>query len=195
MAESKIGGEKLVRVDHNQLLNKRTNSHSAIDGHIANTSNPHNVTATQVGKDTAQWNADRIKGKSVDDTAIAEGKTLVYDSVTQTIKYLDKVKIATGTYTGNGSSQSITCSFGGKNFQPKYIEIVDVSGTVYRSIKIDTMNGSDYMRSQNSVGFAGNSVVWVTSGQGITITSTGFSVGNEPSINNNGDTYRWIALG
>lgn len=166
-----------------------------IDSHIADVNNPHVVTAVQVGKDIAQWNADRIKGKIVDDSTIADVKALIYDLDVDRIKYLDIVKIATGSYTGNGNSQSITCSFNGKNFQPKMIEIIDITSTVYRSIKIDTMAGSDYMRSQYSVSFGGNSMVWVASGQGITITSTGFTVGNQPSINNNTNTYKWIAIG
>jgi len=37
------------KIDHNDLLNKGTNTHSDIDNHIANTNNPHNVTASQVG--------------------------------------------------------------------------------------------------------------------------------------------------
>lgn len=33
--------------------------------HIGDTNNPHSVNATQVGKDEAQWNANKINGKSV----------------------------------------------------------------------------------------------------------------------------------
>lgn len=38
-------------IDHVNLLNKGTNSHAQIDLHLANTSNPHNTTAAQVGAD------------------------------------------------------------------------------------------------------------------------------------------------
>lgn len=36
-----------------------------LTAHVNNTSNPHSVTATQVGKDTAQWNADRLAGEAI----------------------------------------------------------------------------------------------------------------------------------
>lgn len=37
------------QLDHDDLIDKGTNTHAAIDSHIANTSNPHSVTAAQVG--------------------------------------------------------------------------------------------------------------------------------------------------
>jgi hypothetical protein len=36
-------------IDHTQISNRGTNSHAVIDAHIANTSNPHGVTKSQVG--------------------------------------------------------------------------------------------------------------------------------------------------
>jgi len=36
-------------IDHNTLLNRGTNTHAAIDTHLASTSNPHSTTKTQVG--------------------------------------------------------------------------------------------------------------------------------------------------
>lgn len=36
-------------IDHNSLVNKGTNTHSAIDTHIASTANPHATTKSQVG--------------------------------------------------------------------------------------------------------------------------------------------------
>lgn len=72
---------------HTDLSDVGSNTHPQIDTHIANTSNPHTVTATQVGKDTAQWNADKIQGVTVDDTDIANGKVLAYNSTSGNLEY------------------------------------------------------------------------------------------------------------
>lgn len=50
-----------------------------LDTHVANTANPHSVTAAQVGKDTEQWNADRIRTVNVDLTGIVSGNVLSYN--------------------------------------------------------------------------------------------------------------------
>ena len=44
-------------IDHNSLLNRGTNTHAAIDNHIASTANPHTTTKAQVGLS----NVDDIK--------------------------------------------------------------------------------------------------------------------------------------
>jgi len=46
------------------------------------TGNPHAVTATEVGKDTAQWNADEIQGVNVSTTAPTDGQLLQYNATT-----------------------------------------------------------------------------------------------------------------
>lgn len=58
-----------------------------VKAHGARTDNPHAVTAAQVGKGTAQWNADKIKDVTVDDAAKGDGKGLVYDAGSGTLKY------------------------------------------------------------------------------------------------------------
>lgn len=50
-----------------------------LDTHVADTGNPHSVTAAQVGKDTEQWNADRIRTVNVDLTGIVSGNVLSYN--------------------------------------------------------------------------------------------------------------------
>lgn len=63
--------QNLAADDHTQYLT--TGRHGAISG------NPHSVTAAQVGKDTAQWNADRLQGKTISTTAPGSRHVLKYD--------------------------------------------------------------------------------------------------------------------
>lgn len=61
-------------------VNRRIESvQTDIDSHTGNTSNPHSVTATQVGKDTAQWNANKLQGVSVSASAPSSGQVLKYN--------------------------------------------------------------------------------------------------------------------
>lgn len=48
-------------LDHTQFLNIGTNSHAQIDSHIANNSNPHNVTKAQVGLGNCDNTSDLLK--------------------------------------------------------------------------------------------------------------------------------------
>jgi len=64
---------------HQNLSGAGTNAHSTIDSHIASTSNPHSVTATQVGKDTAQWNANKLQGRNVSAAAPANTNVLTWN--------------------------------------------------------------------------------------------------------------------
>lgn len=50
--------------------------------HINDTGNPHNVTADQVGKDLAIWNANRIGGITVDVSNTSDQNVLTYDDNT-----------------------------------------------------------------------------------------------------------------
>ncbi len=72
-------------IDHVNIQNIGTNTHAQIDtaitnaaNHIASTSNPHSVTAAQVGNTTAQWNADQIQGVDVLSTAPTDLQVLQY---------------------------------------------------------------------------------------------------------------------
>ncbi len=58
-----------------------------LSAHSGSTNNPHTVTAAQVGKDIAQWNADEIQGVTVDNTDIANGKILQYNSTSGNLEY------------------------------------------------------------------------------------------------------------
>jgi hypothetical protein len=57
---------------------------SALTSHTGNTSNPHSVTAAQVGNTTAQWNASQLQGISVSTTAPANGQVLKYNGTAWT---------------------------------------------------------------------------------------------------------------
>jgi len=56
-------------IDHTTISNIGTNSHATIDTHLASTTNPHSVTAAQVGNTTAQWNANQLQGRDVQNVA------------------------------------------------------------------------------------------------------------------------------
>lgn len=71
------GGDQ---VSHQNLSGAGTNTHGQIDTHLGSTSNPHTVTAAQVGNTTAQWNADQLQGGDIDATlAPTDGQVLTYD--------------------------------------------------------------------------------------------------------------------
>jgi hypothetical protein len=75
-----------------------------LDNHINSNSNPHSVTAAQVGKDTAQWNANKVKGVEVDDTNKANGKVLKFNSTSNKLEYADDLLGADGTGEANTAS-------------------------------------------------------------------------------------------
>lgn len=58
---------------------KMISSEEIIEDHIENKNNPHEVTASQVGKDIAQWNADRIQNLGVSEDDPESGQALVWD--------------------------------------------------------------------------------------------------------------------
>jgi hypothetical protein len=51
-----------------------------IQNHIASTANPHGVTADQVGRNTAQWNADRLQGRDVRNVAPSNGELFEWNN-------------------------------------------------------------------------------------------------------------------
>lgn len=56
---------------------------TALDAHTSNTSNPHAVTASQVGNGTAQWNASQLRGIAISTTAPTASTSLLrYNSTT-----------------------------------------------------------------------------------------------------------------
>ncbi len=74
---------------------------SALTSHTSNTSNPHSVTAAQVGSATAQWNASQLRGVDINTTAPTSGQVLTYNSSTT------KWEAATPSGGGGGASNGL----------------------------------------------------------------------------------------
>ena len=89
---------------------------------------------------------------------------------------------AVGTYTGNGTTQSITVGF-----RPQYAMVKISNGTAAAPpVFNQTESGSDY---SSSISDLSNSTGLITS-----LDSNGFSVGNDAKVNESGKTLYWIAF-
>jgi hypothetical protein len=70
-------------VSNSAALGGNAASHFAVaadlTSHVGATGNPHSVTAAQVGNATAQWNANKLQGTSVNASAPADGQYLYYN--------------------------------------------------------------------------------------------------------------------
>jgi hypothetical protein len=98
---------------------------------------------------------------------------------------LEKI-IATGSYSGDGASQSISIGW-----QPAMVMIVSSRTTgpsTGRGVafKFADMAGDDFACCETEA-------VYTTS-NGITLTSDGFSVGSDDCINKNAQTFYWVAF-
>lgn len=94
--------------------------------------------------------------------------------------------IETGTYTGNGSTMTITIGW-----QPVFVFIASTRNSGPTSqrgagFKLTTMTGDDWLDlSTDGVYRTVN---------GVTINSTGFSVGSSLQINRNNTVFHWFAV-
>ena len=98
-----VGGADLIT--HDNLTGAGSNAHSAIDTHLGSTSNPHTVTAAQVGNSTAQWNADKLQGVNVHTVAPTDGQVLTYNNTDSRWEAADA--------SGGGGGYTVTCGTGG----------------------------------------------------------------------------------
>lgn len=90
------------------------------------------------------------------------------------------MKVATGSYTGNGTSQSIT----GVGFQPLFVAVhTEFRNFVFTSA---TMGANATKDRSNGAIFTGG----ITS-----LDADGFSVGSDATANANGSTLHYLALG
>jgi len=97
VAESKIGSSSTQVASGNHLHNDTyytksesdanyypssngTSLYTSFVSHSGNTSNPHQVTASQVGNLTAQWNANKLQGFEIDSSSPSDGDVLTYIS-------------------------------------------------------------------------------------------------------------------
>jgi hypothetical protein len=95
-------------ISHTNLQNIGTNTHAQIDAHIANTSNPHNVTAAQVGNTVAQWNANQIQSIPVLAGTPTNGQALIYSTTNSRWEPQTVTATAVINYNNVGGSSTIT---------------------------------------------------------------------------------------
>lgn len=63
---------------------------ATVAAHVHSTANPHRVTASQVGNAAPQWNANKIQGRPVSTTGIADKKILQYDVNTDSLVWTNQ---------------------------------------------------------------------------------------------------------
>ena len=94
-------------------------------------------------------------------------------------------QMATGTYTGNGTSQSIT----NVGFQPDVVIVKGSDGFADRIayIRTSTMTGDVSKKlNEDSQGLFANMIQ--------SLDANGFTVGNDVAVNSDGSSYYWIAF-
>jgi len=86
-------------------LGASTLSYTDVNNHITNTSNPHTVTAAQVGNGTAQWNANKIQGADITAPVVGDDQLYPkYDHASGDFVYDTAAPIQkTGTDLASGS--------------------------------------------------------------------------------------------
>jgi hypothetical protein len=91
-------------------LDARFAALSSFLGHLANTSNPHSVTAAQVGNNLAQWNASLLHGRTLDNTVTPlDGHVLTWDATTSSWKPM-AVQVPTLVVGPAGSGAKVQCT-------------------------------------------------------------------------------------
>jgi hypothetical protein len=99
-------------LSHSSIGDIGTNTHTQIDTHLISSSNPHSITATQVGNTTAQWNANQLLGRTLSITAPTDGQLLSFNNTSGEIEWNDnKVWLiydtkSTGTNGGDYSTEN-----------------------------------------------------------------------------------------
>lgn len=112
---------------------------------------------------------------------VDSGDTATSPSASFTV---DALRVATGTYTGNGTSQTIT----GLGFQPDAV-IDKTSANTAGAVMSTTAMGANATKPLS--GATAPTTGMITS---LTAPTNGFSVGNNAATNSNGKTYYWTAF-
>ena len=104
------------------------------------------------------------------------------------------VKIATGSYVGNGTfgeSNARTLTFG---FVPKIVFVVNasMSSSDYRATLI---NGCPVAQSSDYIAYGITNVIWDDAARSVTWYSKDGNNGVNAMLNRNGSTYLYAALG
>lgn len=91
-----------------------------------------------------------------------------------------------GSYEGTGAAQNIYLDKVG--FKPKRVTIYRIDTAQDLAEHVEGMADASFLKTAGATG-----VRSLVTTQGVTLSSTGFSVGTDASINNSGDTYRYFA--
>ena len=110
-------------IDHTSIQNIGTNTHAQIDTHISNTSNPHSVTASQVGNTVSQWNANSIEGNLTNLGTLGAGQdgfSITWDNATSRFlaSEVESVPALTSgqVFVGNASNVAASVAMTGDVF-------------------------------------------------------------------------------
>jgi hypothetical protein len=96
---------------------------------------------------------------------------------------------AVGSYVESGTAVAITITTG---FKPRYVKVVNVDGLCMEEW-FEGMAAASAVKTVDS-GVGTTDIVKITS-NGITQTSTGFTIGLDTNINVSAQQMRWIAMG
>ena len=99
-------GSDSKQIDHVNLLNKGTNTHTQIDSHIGNISNPHSVTKTQVGL----GNVPNLDTTTAVNSAHTHANKTDLDNITPTD--ITNIHNLSGVNTGDETNSSIKTKLG-----------------------------------------------------------------------------------
>jgi hypothetical protein len=132
-------------IDHKSIQNIGTNTHAQIDTHIASTSNPHSVTASQLSDYNTVWDA-RLATKTT--TNLSEGTNLYYTEARVNANTLvaGALQRSGGTMTGAITFSGLQLFNTAQEAQVVY-NTTNISGTDKRLIRSSGTNFASIQQS------------------------------------------------